>query len=356
MSPTIPPAASPTTTPTTSPATPAMAAGKTLLVVMDPIADIKYAKDTTLALLWAAQDKGWQLLYAEPKHLYLDQGVAYGSLRPLKVWRDPQGWFELGKPSQMPLTDAKVVLMRKDPPFDNQFLYTTHILERAEKDGCLVVNKPQSLRDCNEKIFATQFPECCPPLLISRDSAQLRGFHGKHGDVIFKPLDGMGGSSIFRCRADDPNVSVVLETLTDHGAEFIMAQRFIPEISQGDKRVLVVDGEAVPYCLARIPAAGETRGNLAAGGRGVSQPLSDRDRWIVDQVAPTLVEKGLLFVGLDIIGDYLTEINVTSPTCVREIDKAQNISIGAQLMDAIERRLGQAQTHQPLPTSGTERS
>lgn len=312
---------------------------KTLLVVMDPIANIKYAKDTTLALLWAAQDKGWQLLYAEPKHLYLDQGKAHGTLRPLKVWRDPQGWFELGKPLQMPLTDAHAILMRKDPPFDNQFLYTTYILEQAERDGCLVANKPQSLRDCNEKVFATHFPECCPPLLISRDSKQLRAFHAQHEDVIFKPLDGMGGGSIFRCRLDDPNVSVILETLTDHGAQFIMAQRFIPEISQGDKRILVVDGEAVPFCLARIPAAGETRGNLAAGGRGVCQPLTDRDRWIVDQIAPTLVEKGLLLVGLDVIGDYLTEINVTSPTCVREIDKAQGVNIGAQLIDAIERRL-----------------
>lgn len=312
---------------------------KTLLVVMDPIAQIKYAKDTSLALLWAAQDAGWQLLYAEPKHLFLDQGTAFGALRPLTVRRDPLVWFELGEPQQLPLTQARAILMRKDPPFDNQFLYTTYILEHAERDGCLVVNKPQSLRDCNEKVFATQFPQCCPPVLISRDAAQLRAFHGQHQDVIFKPLDGMGGSSIFRCRLDDPNVSVILETLTEHGEKFIMAQRFIPEITQGDKRILVVDGEAVPFSLARIPAAGETRGNLAAGGRGVSQPLTERDRWIVAQVAPTLVEKGLLFVGLDVIGDYLTEINVTSPTCVREIDNAQNTDIGAQLIRAIERRL-----------------
>lgn len=330
----------PTTTPAkTSTISSTSMAEKTLLVVMDPIADITYAKDTTLALLWAAQDKGWRLFYAEPKHLSLGQGKAYGSLRPLSVHRNPEKWFELGEPVSTPLATVQAVLMRKDPPFDNQYLYSTYILEQAEREGCLVVNKPQSLRDCNEKIFATQFPQCCPPLLISRDAAQLRAFHTQHQDVIFKPLDGMGGSSIFRCRADDPNVSVILETLTDHGAEFIMAQRFVPEIQQGDKRILVVDGEAVPYCLARIPAAGETRGNLAAGGRGVSQPLTDRDRWIVEQVAPTLVEKGLLFVGLDVIGDFLTEINVTSPTCVREIDKAQQTNIGAQLVDAIERRL-----------------
>lgn len=317
------------------------ASNKTLLVVMDPIDRINYAKDTTLALLWAAQDHGWQLLYAELKHLSLDKGKAYGNLRSLQVRRDPQIWFELGEPEHMPLATAQAILMRKDPPFDNQFLYSTYILEQAEREGCLVVNKPQSLRDCNEKVFATHFPQCCPPLLISRDKAQLRAFHGEHQDVIFKPLDGMGGSSIFRCRVDDPNISVILETLTDHGAEFIMAQRFIPEIVQGDKRILVVDGEAVPFCLARIPADGETRGNLAAGGRGVSQPLTDRDRWIVEQIAPTLVEKGLLFVGLDVIGDYLTEINVTSPTCVREIDRAQQTNIGTQLIDAIERRLKQ---------------
>ena len=317
----------------------ASTSAKTLLVVMDPIQKIKYAKDTTLALMWAAQDRGWQILYAEPKHLFLEQGKAFGQLRPITVKRDPQDWFELGESVVLPLTEAQAILMRQDPPFDNQYIYATYILEQAEREGCLVVNKPQSLRDCNEKVFATLFPQCCPPVLISSDHAQLRAFHSRHQDVIFKPLDGMGGSSIFRCRMDDPNVSVILETLTQHGSEFIMAQRFIPEIAQGDKRILVVDGEAIPYCLARIPAAGETRGNLAAGGRGVAQPLSDRDRWIVDQVAATLVEKGLLFVGLDVIGDYLTEINVTSPTCVREIDQAQQTDIGGLLMEAIETRL-----------------
>jgi glutathione synthase len=237
------------------------------------------------------------------------------------------------------LASLDVVLMRKDPPFDNEFIYSTYILESAQRQGTLVVNDPRSLRDCNEKVFATQFPQCCPPVLVSRDSAQLRRFHEQYGDVIFKPLDGMGGSRIFRCRQDDPNVGVILETLTELGTQTIMAQRYIPEIKQGDKRILVIDGEPVPYCLARIPAEGETRGNLAAGGTGVAQPLTERDRWIVSQVASVLKEKGLLFVGLDVIGSYLTEINVTSPTCAQEIDKAYDTHIGDLLMDAIVRRL-----------------
>ena len=316
------------------------ALSKTLLVVMDPIAQIQYYKDTTLALLWAAQERGWRLYYAEQKDLYLAQGAAFGRLRPLEVFQDSAHWFALGEAAPMPLAELGTILMRKDPPFDNQFVYTTYILEQAERDGCLVVNKPQSLRDCNEKVFATRFPHCCPPVLVARDPAMLREFHREHQDVIFKPLDGMGGSRIFRCRADDPNITVILETLTLHGDEFIMAQRFIPEITRGDKRILVVDGEPVPYCLARIPATGETRGNLAAGGRGVALPLTERDHWIVNQVAPTLREKGLMFVGLDVIGDYLTEINVTSPTCAREIDKAFDTRIGERLIQAIERKLG----------------
>jgi glutathione synthase len=314
--------------------------GKTLLVVMDPIERIQYLKDTSLALLWAAQERGWTLYYAEQADLFLLQGRAFGRLKALRVFQNPEKWFEFGATLVQSLASLSAILMRKDPPFDNQFVYTTYILEQAEREGCLVVNRPQSLRDCNEKVFATLFPQCCPPVLVSRDKNLLREFHREHGDVIFKPLDGMGGSRIFRCRADDPNVSVILETLTNMGGEFIMAQRFIPEISQGDKRILVVDGEAVPYCLARIPASGETRGNLAAGGRGVAQPLSERDHWIVNQVAPTLKEKGLMFVGLDVIGDYLTEINVTSPTCAREIDKAFDTRIGDRLIKAMESKLG----------------
>ena len=308
-------------------------------VVMDPIADIKYHKDTTLALLLAAKERGWQLYYMEQSDLYLQQGEAYGSMRNLNVKDSPDSWFQLGIQQEIKLGLLDVVLMRKDPPFDNEYIYSTYILEAAQKQGALVVNDPKSLRDCNEKIFATQFPQCCPPLLVSRDMMRLRDFHEQQGDVIFKPLDGMGGSRIFRCQYDDPNIGVILETLTDFGRQTIMAQRYIPEIADGDKRILVVDGEAVPYCLARIPAKGETRGNLAAGGRGVAQPLTSHDHWIVEQVAPVLKEKGLLFVGLDVIGQYLTEINVTSPTCAREIDKAYGTSIGTELIKAIEKRL-----------------
>jgi glutathione synthase len=308
-------------------------------VVMDPIADIKFYKDTTLALLLAAQERGWDLHYMEQKDLYLLQGEARASTRNLFVADNGDSWFELGLHEDKKLGDLDVIIMRKDPPFDNEYIYSTYILEAAQNQGALVVNDPRSLRDCNEKIFATQFPQCCPPVLVSRDMLRLREFHNHYGDVIFKPLDGMGGSRIFRCRMDDPNVGVILETLTEFGTQTIMAQRYIPEITDGDKRILVVDGEPVPYCLARIPAQGETRGNLAAGGRGVAQPLTDQDYWIVEQVAPTLKAKGLLFVGLDVIGNYLTEINVTSPTCAREIDKAYNTGIGSRLIDAIERKL-----------------
>ncbi|SMF61071.1 glutathione synthase [Alteromonadaceae bacterium Bs31] len=308
-------------------------------VVMDPIADITFYKDTTLALLLAAQERGHKLYYMEMQDLALDKGKACAKLRELTVRPNESDWFSLENEVFSDLSTLDAVLMRKDPPFDNQYIYATYILERAEQAGTLIVNKPQSLRDCNEKVFATQFPQCCPPVLVSRDSALLKQFHLQHTDVIFKPLDGMGGTGIFRCRADDPNVSVILETLTEGDTGYIMAQKFIPDIRNGDKRVLVVNGEAIPYSLARIPAEGETRGNLAAGGKGVAQALSERDRWIVDQVAPTLVEKGLMFAGLDIIGDYLTEINVTSPTCVREIDKAFDTRIGEKLIVAIENKL-----------------
>jgi glutathione synthase len=306
---------------------------------MDPIAAIKYKKDTTLAMLWAAQDRDWQLFYMEQSDLFLDGGTPKATLRPLRVHRNPEHWFDLGEPQQQSLADLDVILMRKDPPFDNEFVYSTYILEAAEKLGVLVVNKPQSLRDCNEKIFATQFPQCCPPLLVSRDMQLLKDFHRQHQDVIFKPLDGMGGSLIFRVRHDDPNLNVILETLTAEGRSTIMAQRYLPAIKDGDKRILLVDGEPVPYCLARVPMAGESRGNLAAGGTGRPQPLTERDRWIAAQVGPAVRERGLLFVGLDVIGDFLTEINVTSPTCVREIDAAYNTDIAGLLMDCIAKKL-----------------
>lgn len=317
-----------------------MSKSKSLVVVMDPIGGINFYKDTTLALLLAAQRQGFRLLYAEMADLYAQNGSAYGSLRQLQVFQDANQWYQLGQSEEVLLGETSVILMRKDPPFDNQYIYATYILEQAAKQGALVVNDPRSLRDCNEKFFATHFPQCCPPHLVSRDLARLRAFHTQHQDVIYKPLDGMGGSRIFRAKADDPNVSVILETLTQDGQEYIMAQRYIAEITQGDKRILVVDGTAVPYALARIPKQGETRGNLAAGGTGVPVPLTERDHWIVQQVAPSLKAKGLLFVGLDVIGDYLTEINVTSPTCAREINKVYPEDIGDLLMNAINLRLG----------------
>ncbi|MDG1311489.1 MAG: glutathione synthase [Porticoccaceae bacterium] len=315
--------------------------GRSLGVVMDPIQSISYKKDTTLSLLLAAQRQGYKLFYMEQRHLFLQGGNPRAEVRPLTVFEDENKWYELEGASSVPLEELDVVLMRKDPPFDSEFIYSTYILEAAERLGTLVVNKPQSLRDCNEKVFATQFPQCTPPLLVSRDQDRLKKFLAEHGDVVFKPLDGMGGTSIFRVRKGDQNLNVILETVTKCGTETIMAQKYLPEILTGDKRILVIDGEVVPYCLARIPSEGEFRGNLAAGGYGVVQPLSDRDRWIAEQIAPTLIEKGLIFVGLDVIGDYLTEINVTSPTCVREIDNTEGTTIGDQLIAAINARLNQ---------------
>lgn len=310
-------------------------------VIMDPIAHINPFKDTTLLLLLAAIKKGWTLLYFEQKDLFLDNNIAKGYGKTLRVNNDTEHWHDLGEQKIYTLGNVDVLLMRVDPPFNIPFLQTTFILDAAQQQGSLVVNNPRSLRDCNEKLFATQFPQCCPPLTVSQDVNHLRKFHQQHQDVIFKPLDGMGGSSIFRCKADDPNLGVILETLT-HQGEMVMAQKFIPDIKNGDKRILIIDGEAVPYCLARVPAKGETRGNLAAGGKGHTQPLSDRDRWIVEQVAPTLREKGLFFVGLDVIGDYLTEINVTSPTCAQEIDRVHQTDIGGRLMQAISKTLSKA--------------
>ena len=311
-------------------------------VVMDPIANLNYQKDSTLAMLWAAQERGWTLYYMEQQHLHLQQGEAMASMAELQVFRDPERWCQLGPAKVRELTALDAVLMRKDPPFDNEYIYSTYILEAAEREGVLIVNRCQSLRDCNEKVFATHFPQCCPPLLVSAEQQLLRDFHRQHADVIFKPLDGMGGSAVFRVRQDDPNLNVILETLTLHGRRTIMAQRYIPEIEAGDKRILMIEGKALPYCLARVPPEGETRGNLASGAKGRVQPLSERDHWIAGQVGPALKQRGLLFAGLDVIGDYLTEINVTSPTCIREIDQACQLNIGGLLMDAIVERLGRA--------------
>ena len=309
-------------------------------VVMDPIATIKPYKDTTLAMLLEAQRRGWELHYMEMGDLYVREGLAYGQCRQLTVADDNDDWFTFEREQQdVPLSELDVVLMRKDPPFDTEYIYATYALELAERAGSLIVNKPSSLRDANEKFYAQYFPQCCAPTLISSDMGRLRAFHEEHQDVILKPLDGMGGASIFRLKPDDANVAVILETLTAHGSQYAMAQRFIPEITAGDKRILMIDGKPFGHALARIPAKGETRGNLAAGGRGEGVDLTERDHWICEQVGATLVEKGLLFVGLDVIGDYLTEINVTSPTCVRELDSLYDANIAGLLMDAIEKRL-----------------
>jgi glutathione synthase len=308
-------------------------------IVMDPIGSIKVAKDSSFAMLLAAQARGWALTYLEMGDLFLRDGQAHGEGRPLRVRDDARGWFDLGERQVEPLAALDLVLMRKDPPFDLEYLYATQLLDLAERAGVLVVNRPASLRDCNEKLFAAWFPQCCPPTLVTRRVERLRGFLDEHGDVVLKPLHAMGGASVFVVRRGDPNTQVIFETMTDHGRRQTMAQRYIPAISEGDKRVLLVDGDPVPYALARIPAPGETRGNLAAGGRGEGVPLDDRDRWICSEVGPELRRRGLLFVGLDVIGEYLTEVNVTSPTCIRELDALYGLDIAGDLMDCLARRL-----------------
>ena len=303
---------------------------------MDPISTIKIKKDSTFAMLLAAQARGWQLSYMELNDLSVIDGTAMANMRSLTVADDPAAWFELGDLTYEPLGDLDVILMRKDPPFDMEYIYATYMLELAEQQGVLVVNKPQTLRDANEKLSTAWFPQCTSPTLVTRNPQQILEFLQQQKDLILKPLNGMGGASIFRVAEGDVNTNVILETLTEHETRYVMAQRFIPEIDKGDKRILLIDGEPVPYALARVPAKGETRGNLAVGGTGVGVPLTDRDFWICQQVAPTLKEKGLMFVGLDVIGDYLTEINITSPTCIRELDQLYNLDIAGQLMEAIE--------------------
>ena len=302
---------------------------------MDPIEHIKTYKDSSFAMLLAAQQRGWPLFYMLPRDIYADADAARADCQRLTVEDNPEHWFELGARETIDLASLDVILMRKDPPFDMEYINTTYLLDLAERAGCLVVNRPNSLRDANEKMFISRFPQCCTPMLVSRNPGRLRSFIEQHQDVILKPLDGMGGMSIFRVSPGDPNLSVILETISQHGTKTIMAQCFIPEISAGDKRILLVDGEAVPYALARIPAQGETRGNLAAGGRAVGRELSERDHWICRQISPVLKQMGILFAGIDVIGDYLTEINITSPTCIRELDRLYDLDIASQLMDAI---------------------
>ncbi|HFD92732.1 MAG TPA: glutathione synthase [Gammaproteobacteria bacterium] len=308
-------------------------------VIMDPIGSINPKKDSTLAMMLEAQRRGWELQYMELADLHLRDGRVHAHMQALTVYDDEAHWFDHGARAERPLGDMDVILMRKDPPIDMEYMYASHLLEIAEREGVRVVNRPQSLRDVNEKLYTAWFPQCTPPTLVTRSGQQIRAFLDEHDDIIVKPLYAMGGESVFRVNHHNPNVNVIIEIMTARGQRFAMAQRYIPEILDGDKRILMIGGEPVPYALARIPAPGETRANLATGGTGEGVALTERDRWICGQVGPVLREKGLLFVGLDVIGDYLTEINVTSPTCIRELDRLYGLNISALLMDRIEREL-----------------
>ncbi|RDV29413.1 glutathione synthase [Alteromonas aestuariivivens] len=315
----------------------------TLGIVMDPITTVKPHKDTSFAMMLEAQRRGAKIRYLEMADLYLDNGVPMGLARDIEVIDQAHDFYRLGESRTLALGDLDVILMRKDPPFDSEYLYATQILSLAEHAGALVVNSPRALRDFNEKLFTAWFPELIPATLVTRNSNLIRQFHSQHQDIICKPLDGMGGASIFRVTPDGNNLGVIIETLTDHGKRQMMVQEFLPAIKDGDKRVLIVDGKVIPYCLARLPSKGENRGNLAAGGTGRPQPISDSDRALAEAIAPTLKAHGLLFVGLDVIGDRITEINVTSPTCVREIEAAYDINILSQLFEAIEAKLSERQ-------------
>jgi glutathione synthase len=308
-------------------------------VVMDPLGSINIKKDSTFAMMLAAQRRGWRLWYMEVGDLFVLANRTQARMREVEVADDPQGWFRYIGETTRPLDALEAVLMRKDPPFDMEYVFATYLLEQAQRAGTWVINDPRSLRDANEKVFTLDFPQCTPPTLITRRLTDIRDFQGAEGDIILKPLDAMGGASVFLLRPGDPNLSVIVEALTERGRRFCMAQRYLPEIRDGDKRVLMIDGEPVPYCLARIPAPGETRGNLAAGATAEGRPLTDRDRWIAAQVGPELRARGILFAGLDVIGDLLTEINVTSPTCIRELDAKFALDIAGDLMDAIAARL-----------------
>jgi glutathione synthase len=311
-----------------------------LAVVMDPIAGIKPIKDSTLAMLLAAQARGYALSYLELGDLWLRDGQAFGRLHPLAVRDDGRDFYTLGEPKAENLAVLDVLLMRKDPPFDMEYIYSTYILDRVAAAGVLVVNAPQGLRDMNEKVYTAWFPECCAPTLITRDMRHMHGFLHEHGRIVAKPLHGMGGRSIFVIEREDKNANVIFETLSEYGTRYAIVQRYLPEIvTTGDARVILIDGEPVPYALARIPLATDHRGNLAAGAKGVGRPLDARDRWLAERIGPALAERGMLFVGLDVIGGFVTEINVTSPTGIRELDREFRLDIGGLLMEAIGKRL-----------------
>lgn len=323
----------------------------TVAFVVDPLETLNVKKDSTIAMMCAAQRRGWEVHSIRLKDLCWTDGKASTFAQKVTIQpafaetRDPnslaeaESWYQVATEESSNLSSFNAIFMRKDPPFDMNYIYATYMLSHAQRDGVLVVNDPQSLRDCNEKFYTTEFAELAPPMTVSQRAEVLRKFHTKHRDVVYKKLDGMGGTSIFRMREDDPNLNVVIETLTDNESSPIMGQKFVPEINQGDKRILIVDGEAIPYLLARIPKRGETRGNLAAGATGEVRSLTEREKFIAEALAPALVERGLLFVGIDVIGDYLTEVNVTCPTCIREIDRECDLDIAGTLMDAISKRI-----------------
>jgi glutathione synthase len=317
-----------------------MAQRSRLAVLMDPIGSINPAKDSTLAMMLAAQQRDAELFYFEQRDLWVRDGRAMARLRPVTVRDDLKDWYSLGEAVVTPLADVDAVLMRKDPPFDTEYIYTTYLLERAEEEGTLVVNRPQGLRDMNEKVYTAWFPECCAPTLITRDMANMAAFMAEHGRVVCKPLYGMGGKSIFVLDAGDKNANVVFEVLTEYGQRYAIVQRYIPDIVQsGDARILLIDGEPIDFALARIPPAGDNRGNLAAGAKGIGRPLDERDRWLCSRIGPVMREHGMMFVGLDVIGGFVTEINVTSPTGIRELQKQFQIDIAGMLVDAILKRL-----------------
>ncbi|MBF0218314.1 MAG: glutathione synthase [Gammaproteobacteria bacterium] len=304
-----------------------------IAVVMDAIETINYKKDSTLAMLWAAAARDCELYYLQPQDLFWQEGAAAARCWPLEVYHDPQRWFSLAAVTTRLLSEFDIILMRKDPPFDMDYIYATYLLEQAAEAGVLVVNQPRSLRDANEKLFATRFAAAIAPTLVTTQKQQILDFIETHGEAVIKPLDGMGGASIFKLTRGDPNCGVIIETLTRHGRQLAMVQRYLAAIVNGDKRILLINGKPVDYALARIPVGGELRGNLAAGGRGVAQPLTERDREICRMVAPELQRRGLIFVGIDVIGDHLTEVNVTSPTCIRELDAAFGLDIAGDLLD-----------------------
>jgi len=301
--------------------------------VMDPIESINIKKDTTFAMMLEAQKRGWNIFYLQPTDLWLQQSKVFAKMARVTVKDNSEHYYSLETSITQALDELDFIFIRKDPPFDMDYIYMTYLLAHVKQ--ARVVNNPQSIRDCNEKLFTTWFPQCCPDILVSAQKERLREFASKYQTIVVKPLGGMGGRSIFRLSQNDPNLNVAIETLTNGGKELVMAQQFIPEIKNGDKRVLMINGEPIGYALARIPASNDFRGNLAAGATSEGRELTERDLWIANQVGPTLRDKGLIFVGLDIIGDHLTEINVTSPTCVRELDKIFNLNISASLFDAI---------------------